>query len=131
MKAPLALAVTDRGQGQEIYVADADTVWMSADDGLTWDSRAAGLGGAQIRAFAPYLNDVLWQYGVFAATDRGLFFGPPAGADGAWIPTGQPYTMAPRDFSLVPVSSMYLNGDGYAYALVGSLFAYPAPERGR
>ena len=43
LKSPLALAVADRGLGQEIYVADADTVWQSDDDGQTWSSRSAGL----------------------------------------------------------------------------------------
>ena len=127
LKAPLALAIIDRGQDQEIYIADADTVWMSADDGQTWSSRSAGMAGAQVRALAPYLNDVLWQYGVLVATDRGLFFGPPAGVDGAWIPADQPYTTAPRDFTVVPISPMFLDGGGYAYALVSSHFSYSTP----
>jgi len=125
LKLPLALAVADRGLDQEIYVADAETIWMSTDDGLTWSSRNAGLAGAQVQALAPYLNDALWQFGVFVATDHGLFFGPPAGAEAEWLPTDQPYTTAPRGFSPAQNSPQFLHGGGYAYALHGALFTNP------
>ena len=53
MAAPVALHVadaqTDSDHAPEIYLADASTVWLSADDGVTWESRSAGFDGAKVQ----------------------------------------------------------------------------------
>ncbi|MEZ4712238.1 MAG: hypothetical protein R3A44_33930 [Caldilineaceae bacterium] len=134
LAAPTALHVTDALfiQGL-IYLADANTVWLSADDGATWQSRSQGLDGAVVRALAP--GEALENgAAIFAATDRGLFYGPPAGVNGNWLKTDNPFGNQPNSFQFgmnFP-RSVELNSGNAAYGLLTELFpkefaAQPTP----
>jgi len=122
---PTALFVTDATLGQEIYLADSNTVWLTTDDGSTWRSRPHGLTGTIVRAIYP--NGDEGYRSILAATDRGLYLGPPANQTGPWIPTGLPYTTQPLDFQVMFPWSVNLNGGGYSFSLVYEFFRYVDP----
>ncbi|MEZ4660192.1 MAG: hypothetical protein R2911_21760, partial [Caldilineaceae bacterium] len=134
LAAPTALHATDALfiQGL-IYLADANTVWLSADDGATWQSRSQGLDGAVVRALAP--GEALENgAAIFAATDRSLFYGPPAGVDGGWLKTDNPFGNQPDNFqfSMNFPRAVELNSGAAAYGLLTELFpkeftAQPTP----
>ena len=105
--------------GVDLYLVDENTVWLTKDNGTTWQSRAEGLNGAAVRSLRAYQN--AREMGLLAATDQGLFIGPDVGASGPWLPTQQRYTSSPVKFVGV------LNGADYAYALPDDLFYYLAP----
>jgi hypothetical protein len=111
-----------------IYLADETGVWLSADKGTTWKQRAGNLNGASVRALYPYMNPALREEGMLLATDQGLFFGPMAGQEGPWIPTGYPYTTEPVDFQAIFPWSVYLNGTDVVFRLPLNLFGYINPE---
>nr|MBP8123044.1 hypothetical protein [Caldilineaceae bacterium]MBP9073417.1 hypothetical protein [Caldilineaceae bacterium] len=126
---PQALFISN-GEGTtvpQVYLADEKTVWLSTDNGGTWQSRGDNLNGAKVRAFYPYANDVRREAGMLAATDQGLFFGPAAGQTGPWIPTGYAYTRDPVDFQGIVPGSVYLNGQDGVFLLPFDFFAYIAP----
>ena len=110
-----------------IYLADEDSVWLSADNGASWQSRSGNLNGAKVRGFYPYFNDGQTEAGILAATDRGLFFGPPAEQVGPWVATGYPYTAKPVDFQAIVPANVYLNGEDGVFLLPFSFFDYVEP----
>ncbi len=126
---PQALFISN-GEGTivpQIYLADEQTVWLSTDNGSTWQSRGDNLSGAKVWAFYPYANDVRREAGMLVATDQGLFFGPAAGQTGPWIPTGYAYTRNPVDFQWIVPGSVYLNGQDGVFLLPFDFFAYIDP----
>jgi hypothetical protein len=112
----------------QIYLADETSVWLSSDSGDSWEQRAENLDGASVRALYPYINPALMEEGMLLATDQGLFFGPVAGQEGPWIPTGYPYTMEPVDFQAIFPWSVYLNGTDSVFRLPLNFFGYMKPE---
>ncbi|MBI1299048.1 hypothetical protein GC175_29305 [bacterium] len=131
MQAPEVFAVFNGAAAEEmvpaIYLVDAATVWLSADDGVTWQQRNDNLNGAQVRAFYPYFNDTTETTGVLVATDKGLFLGPVAGETGPWIATGYAYTTQPVSFAAFFPWAVYLNGEDGVFQLPHAFFTYIAP----
>jgi hypothetical protein len=125
---PAALYVGDAGfDGNiDIYLADTNTVWISPDEGVTWQEHSTGLNGAQVKAFTTWDNNN--GFGVLAATEQGLFVGPAAGNAGDWLATGFPYTTTPVDFQSALPASVLLNGGDYAYRVLFPLLSLSAPS---
>lgn len=134
LAAPTALHATDALfiQGL-IYLADANTVWLSADDGAIWQSRSQGLDGEVVRGLAP--GEALENgSAIFAATDHALFYGPPVGVEGSWLKIDNPFGNQPGSFQFgmnFP-RSVELNSGNAAYGLLTELFpkeftAQPTP----
>jgi hypothetical protein len=131
MQAPEVLAVFNGAAAEEmvptLYLADAAAVWLSADDGVTWQQRNGNLNGAQVRAFYPYYNDTTKAPGILVATDKGLFLGPVAGETGPWIATDYAYTTQPVNFAAFFPWAVYLNGEDGVFQLPHAFFTYIAP----
>lgn len=95
LNTPVAIYAIDQDYWSEsimkndVYMADGTTVWLSDDDGDTWQSRSAGLDGAQVLSLRAYDN--ARQSGVLLRADKGAFIGPRPGGEGPWIATGHPY----------------------------------------
>ena len=131
---PVALHVadaqTDSGLLPEIYLADATTVWLSADDGVTWEGRNAGFNGARVQDVHGYqrLYQGNFLRGILVATDRGLFIGPAIGDNQPWIPTSQFYTTTPTRFQADASETTMLGSANNVFPLVSDFFYYLPPE---
>lgn len=120
-----ALQIDD---GAEVYVADQATVWMSIDNGDTWQSRGEGLNGATVRALYPsyFINNEIT--GVYAATDQGILFGPSARYAGQWEHTAYTYTLEPLEMQFGYGSrDVMLTGAEGVFNLNSDLFYYTLP----
>jgi hypothetical protein len=127
---PTALQLGVYGQNEDdVYVADANTVWLSPDDGLTWQSRSQGLNGAKVRALFDYYNAITGP-AIMAATDQGLVYGLSADVMGVWVHTAYTYTTQPREmqFSTIIGGSPTLIGEDYVFDLYSDLFIYPCVQ---
>lgn len=109
-----------------LFIADESTVWLSWDGGTTWQSRSAGLNGAQIAALAVSDRNPT----ILAATDKGLYISPLSASGGTWIATDSPFTTAPISFQPSAVNGLMLNGADYAYHIETSLLPsqYDQPD---
>ena len=136
LAAPVALHVADAqiesGLVPEIYLADATTIWLSADDGATWEGRSAGFDGATVQDVHVY--DRIYQgnslRGILAATDRGLLTGPAVGDNQPWIPTSQFYTTTPIRFQADKPGATMLGSANNVFSLVSDFFYYLPSEPG-
>ena len=136
LAAPVALHVadaqTDSGLVPEIYLADATTVWLSADDGATWEGRNTGFDGARVLDVHGYQRLYQGNYlrGILAATDRGLFIGPAIGDNQPWIPTSQFYTTTPIRLQADTSETTMLGSANNVFPLVSDFFYYLPFEPG-
>lgn len=126
---PTALAfvpsAVDPNKG--LYLADANTVWMSSDSGATWSSRSDGLNGAKVVDFTGFSN--VQGEGVIAATDRGVLFAPIVGQPavnqpGQWIASEYAYTTNPIGFDGAGMLAALDGGKEVVFTLPSATFVW-------
>ena len=134
LAAPMALHVavaqTEGGLVPEIYLADATTVWLSADDGVTWEARNTGFDGPDCRTRTD--TNASTRVTSYAASSSpptaGCLSVPTIGDNQPWIPTSQFYTTTPIRFQADTSETTMLGSANNVFPLVSDFFYYPSSE---
>ncbi len=130
MEKPLALFAPDSGNSvlplgnqDDLYVVDHNALWMSSDDGASWQNLPFTAGVARVVGIATFRPNA-FDSGVLLATDKGLLMAPVAGGEGEWISLAAPFDEQAVDIQISSPTGLYINMRDRVYFLPNDFLAY-------